>query len=267
MAMMPVSSKSEDTEMNIDGTSALVTGSGSGLGEATARRLAELGAKVAVVDIDLDRAKAVASDIGGLAIAGDVSSADGMRSVFDQVSGTHGMARIVVNCAGIGTAGRIVGRDGPLPLADFEKVMRVNLLGTFNVMRLGAAAMQALDPLTDGERGVIVNTASVAAFEGQIGQAAYSASKGGIVSMTLPAAREFAKFGIRVNVIAPGIFLTPLLYSLPDEVQTALGAGIPFPNRLGDPIEFAETVRFCVETRYLNGETIRLDGATRLAPK
>lgn len=253
--------------MQINGTSALVTGGGSGLGEATARRLADLGAKVAILDVDEARAGTVASEIGGQAFRADVASESDVSAALDALAGTHGSPRIVVNCAGIGTAGRIVGREGPLPLADFERVIRVNLTGTFNVMRLTAAAMQALDALEDGERGVVINTASVAAFEGQVGQAAYSASKGGIVAMSLPAAREFAKTGIRVNVIAPGIFLTPLLKSLPEEVQTSLAAGIPFPTRLGDPGEFAEAVRFAVETRYLNGETIRLDGATRMAPK
>lgn len=253
--------------MNIRGNTALVTGGGSGLGEATARHLAALGASVAIVDMNPDRAEAVAAEIGGVAIPGDVSSDADMNRAFATVAAQIGAPRIVVNCAGIGTAERIVGRDGPMPLERFERVIRVNLLGTFNVMRLAAAGMQALDATIDGERGVIVNTASVAAYEGQIGQAAYSASKGGIVAMGLPAAREFARFGIRVNTIAPGIFLTPLLATLPEEAQTSLAAGIPFPNRLGDPVEFAETVRFCVETRYLNGETIRLDGATRLAPK
>lgn len=253
--------------MIIDGTSALVTGAGSGLGEATARRLAGLGARVAVVDLDGARANAVAGDIGGQAVAGDVADADAMAAAFGSLAESQGSPRIVVNCAGIGTAGRIVGRDGPMPLDAFERVIRVNLAGSFNVMRLAAAGMQALDPQVDGERGVIVNTASVAAFEGQIGQAAYAASKGGIVSMTLPAAREFARFGIRVNVIAPGIFLTPLLHTLPEEAQKSLAAGIPFPSRLGDPGEFADAVRFCVENRYLNGETIRLDGAARLAPR
>lgn len=253
--------------MRIEGTSALVTGGGSGLGEATARSLAFYGAKVAILDLDEDRAKAVASEIGGVAARADVSSEAEVLSALAAATEAHSAPRILVNCAGIGEAGRIVGREGPLPLANFERVIRVNLVGTFNVMRLAAAQMQGLDPDEGGERGVIVNTASVAAFEGQIGQAAYSASKGGIVAMSLPAAREFAKSGIRVNAIAPGIFLTPLLKSLPDEVQTSLAAGIPFPPRLGDPAEFASTVRFCVENGYLNGEVIRVDGATRMAPK
>jgi NAD(P)-dependent dehydrogenase (short-subunit alcohol dehydrogenase family) len=253
--------------MKIDGTSALVTGAGSGLGEATARHLASLGGRVAVLDRDADRASKVAGEIGGLPMVADVADDAAMSAVFAELAVGQGSPRIVVNCAGIGTAGRIVGRDGPLPLGDFEKVVRVNLTGTFNVMRLAAAAMQGLEPMEDGERGVVVNTASVAAFEGQIGQAAYSASKGGIVAMTLPAAREFARFGARVNVIAPGIFLTPLLATLPEEVQVSLAQDIPFPARLGDPSEFADAVRFCIENRYLNGETIRLDGAARLKAK
>lgn len=253
--------------MRIAGTSALVTGGASGLGEATARRLAALGARVAVCDLNAEGADRLAADIGGIPVAADVADEAALSGALDRVTAAQGVPRIVVNCAGIGTAGRIVGRDGPLPLETFERVLRVNLIGTFNVMRLSAARMQDLDPDADGERGVIVNTASVAAFEGQIGQAAYAASKGGIVSMTLPAAREFARVGIRVNVIAPGIFMTPLLHTLPEDAQKALAADIPFPSRLGDPAEFAETVRFCVETRYLNAETIRLDGAVRLKAK
>ena len=253
--------------MQIDKTSAVITGGGSGLGEATARKLAGLGARVAIIDLDGEKAQAVAAEIGGRAETADVADADAVGAALDRISAAQGAPRIIVNCAGIGVAGRIVGREGAQPLADFEKVIRVNLTGTFNVMRLTAERLLAEEPLDDGERGIIVNTASVAAFEGQIGQAAYSASKGGIVSMTLPAAREFARHGIRVNVVAPGIFLTPLLHTLPQEVQTALAADIPFPNRLGNPDEFAETVRFCVENRYLNGEVIRLDGATRLKPK
>lgn len=253
--------------MRIEGTSAFVTGAGSGLGEATARHLSELGAKLAVFDIDADKAEAVASDIDGLAFAGDVASDKDVESAFARMSEAQGVPRIVVNCAGIGVAGRIVGRDGPMPLSDFERVIRVNLTGTFNVMRVAANAMAALNADDDGERGTIVNTASVAAFEGQIGQAAYSASKGGIVAMSLPAAREFARFGVRVNVIAPGIFLTPLLRSLPDDVQASLAASIPFPSRLGQPSEFAQAAAFCITMGYLNGEVIRLDGGTRLAPR
>ena len=179
----------------------------------------------------------------------------------------HGPARILVNCAGVGPAKRIVGRDGPMPLADFERVIAINLIGTFNMLRLAAADMAPLPPLEDGERGVIVSTASVAAFEGQIGQAAYASSKGGVAALTMPAAREFAQMGVRVLAIAPGIFATPMLRALPQDVQDSLGASVPFPKRLGAPSEFAELVLHCVRNGYLNGEVIRLDGALRMAPR
>ncbi len=250
--------------MQIQGCSALVTGAGSGLGEATARMLAARGARVAVFDRDADKGRAVAEAIGGLACAGDVTSEGDVNAALDAVDAAQGAPRIVVNCAGIGTAGRVLGRDGPLPLAEFERTVRVNLVGSFNVLRLTVARMAALEPQADGERGVVVNTASVAAFDGQIGQAAYSASKGGIVGMSLPIARELARIGVRVNVIAPGIFLTPLLFTLPEEAQKALAADIPFPQRLGDPAEFADAVCFMVENRYVNGECLRLDGSARL---
>lgn len=253
--------------MKFNDISALVTGGGSGLGKATAQMLADTGADVAVLDIDEDSAQNVANEIGGIALTADVSCDDAMVAALDQLREMQGDARIVVNCAGIGPAARIVGRDGPLALANFQKCININLGGTFNVMRLTAHRMSLLEPFNGGARGVIVNTASVAAFEGQIGQTAYAASKGGIVAMTLPAAREFAQFGIRVNVVAPGIFLTPLLQGLPEDAQTSLAKGIPFPSRLGQPSEFAQTVKFCVENDYLNGEVIRLDGATRLAPR
>ena len=249
--------------MRIDGTAALVTGGASGLGAATARMLAAAGADVTILDRDGAGAAETAQAIGGRASEGDVASeADVVRALDGGAP-----PRIVVNCAGIGPPRRIVGRDGPHPLDAFEQVVRVNLTGTFNVMRLAAERLLAMEPLEGGTRGVIVNTASVAATEGQIGQAAYAASKGGIVAMTLPAAREFARAGLRVNTIAPGIFRTPLLASLPDEAQQSLGAQVPFPSRLGDPAEFAAAVRFAVETEYLNGETIRLDGAIRMQPK
>ena len=253
--------------MNLDGTSALVTGGASGLGEAAARALAEAGARVAVLDRSADRAHEVAAAIGGIASEADVTSEEGVGRALDAATEAHGAPRVVVNCAGIATGARLLGRDGPMPLDEFRRTIEVNLIGTFNVMRLAAARMESLEPLEDGERGAIVNTASVAAHEGQIGQATYSASKGGIVAMSLPVARELARVGIRVNAIAPGIFLTPLLQTLPEEVQTSLAAGIPYPRRLGDPAEFAQAVLFCVRTRYLNAECIRLDGATRLAPK
>jgi NAD(P)-dependent dehydrogenase (short-subunit alcohol dehydrogenase family) len=253
--------------MEIAEQAAIVTGGGSGLGAATARALAAAGAKVAVLDVNEKAAAEVASEIGGLAIACDVTSSEDVEAALKKAAAVHGAARILVNCAGIGPAKRIVGRDGPMPLAEFERVIRVNLIGTFNCLRLVAAGMQTLDPLADGERGVIVSTASVAAFEGQIGQAAYSASKGGVAALTMPAAREFAQFGIRVLAIAPGIFRTPMLLSLPQPAQDSLGASVPFPKRLGEPSEFAELVLHMVRNRYLNGEVVRLDGALRMAPR
>jgi NAD(P)-dependent dehydrogenase (short-subunit alcohol dehydrogenase family) len=253
--------------MNPKGHAALVTGGGSGLGAAAARKLAAAGAKVAVLDINIASAQAIADEIGGIPIGCDVTDADAMAAGLTAARAMHGPARILVNCAGIGPAQRIVGKDGPMPLEAFSRVIAINLIGTFNAMRLAAAAMQPLDPLEDGERGVIVSTASVAAFEGQVGQAAYAASKGGVVSLTLPAAREFAQFGIRVNAIAPGIFATPMLQALPEEVQTSLAAAVPFPKLLGRPEQFADLVLHIVENRYLNGEVIRLDGALRMAPR
>ncbi|HYW55178.1 MAG TPA: SDR family NAD(P)-dependent oxidoreductase [Dongiaceae bacterium] len=253
--------------MNVAGTAAIVTGGASGLGAATARRLAALGAKVGVLDRDAARAQSVAAEIGGIAAPCDVSDADAVTAALAAVRAQHGDARIVVNCAGIGTARRVIGRDGPMPLPDFERVVRVNLIGTFNVIRLAAAPMTALEPLDTGERGVIVMTASVAAFEGQVGQAAYAASKGGIVALTLPLARELAQFGVRVVTIAPGLFETPLLGELPPEAQAALGASIPFPKRLGTADEYAQLVVACCENAYVNGETIRLDGALRMPPR
>ena len=253
--------------MRIADTAAVVTGGASGLGAATARRLAALGARVAVLDRDAERAGAVAREIGGTAAACDVADADGVAAALDRVREAIGVARIVVNCAGIGTARRMLGRDGPMPLPDFERVVRVNLLGTFNVTRLATAPISTLDPLEHGERGVVVMTASVAAFEGQIGQAAYAASKGGIVALTLPLARELAQFGVRVVTIAPGLFETPLLGELPPDAQASLGASIPFPKRLGDANEYAHLVVAICENTFLNGETIRLDGALRMAPR
>jgi NAD(P)-dependent dehydrogenase (short-subunit alcohol dehydrogenase family) len=253
--------------MQMAGQAALVTGGGSGLGAATAAMLAEAGCRVAVLDRDAARAEEVAGRIGGLAVTCDVTDEAGAADAVATAAARHGAARILVNCAGIGTAARIVGRDGAMPLAAFERVIRVNLIGTFNLLRLAATGMSTLDPLADGERGVIVNTASIAAYDGQVGQAAYAASKGGIVALTLPAARELARFGVRVMTIAPGLFATPLLAELPVEVQRSLGDSIPFPARLGQPAEFAAMVRTCVENPFLNGETIRLDGALRMAPR
>ncbi|WP_373353614.1 SDR family NAD(P)-dependent oxidoreductase [Pseudoroseicyclus sp. CXY001] len=252
--------------MKIEGTSALVTGGASGLGAATARMLAREGAKVTVVDRNEGGAIDLAKEIGGHGLAVDVTSSELVWAAFNVASEAFGVPRIVVNCAGIGGASRIVGRDGVMPLSDFEKVIRVNLIGTFNVMRIAAHQISLTDGPT-GCKGVIINTASVAAFEGQIGQAAYAASKGGIVSMALPAARELARFAIRVNTIAPGIFRTPLLDGLPEEAQDALARTITGPVRLGEPEEYAHTVKYMVENDYLNGEVIRLDAATRLPPK
>ena len=253
--------------MNIKGMAAVVTGAGSGLGAATAEKLAAEGARVTCVDLNGGAAEATAKRIGGLAIAGDVADSAGMEAAFATARAAHGPCRILVNCAGIGVAKRVVGRDGPMPLADFERVIRVNLIGTFNMMRLAGAEMSKADPLEDGERGVIISTASVAAFEGQVGQAAYSASKGGIAALTLPVARELASFGVRVLTIAPGLFLTPLMSTLPEDVQKSLGDSIPFPRRLGGAAEFASLVAHMVENAYLNGEIVRLDGALRLPPK
>lgn len=253
--------------MKIEGSSALVTGGGSGLGAATAKLLAQRGAVVHVFDRNRDAAQAVATEIGGVALAGDVTSEVDAAAALDVANEAGDGLRILVNCAGIGVAARILGKAGTMPLADFEAVVRVNLIGSFNMLRLAAERMAALPERDDKARGVIVNTASVAAFEGQIGQAAYAASKGGIVSMALPAAREFARVGIRVNTVAPGIFLTPLLHNLPEDAQQSLAAAIPYPSRLGDPAEFADAVRFAIENQYLNGEVIRLDGAIRMQPK
>jgi NAD(P)-dependent dehydrogenase (short-subunit alcohol dehydrogenase family) len=253
--------------MNIQGHAAVVTGAASGLGAASATELARAGAKVACFDVDLDGARAVAQKIGGHVVRCDVTNAEQAASALAEASGRHGVARILVHCAGVGPAKRIVGREGPMPLADFERVININLNGTFNMMRLAAAAMHGLSPLAEEERGVIITTASVAAFEGQIGQAAYASSKGGVAALTLPAARELAQFGIRVVCIAPGIFETPMLRALPDEAQKSLAAAVPFPKALGRPDQFASVVRQIVENTYLNGEVIRLDGALRLAPR
>ena len=253
--------------MEIKGHSAIVTGAGSGLGAGVAHALAGAGAKVAVLDINEEAARATAQALGGLAIVCDVRDAASAEAAIATARDAHGVARVLVNCAGVGTPGRAVGRDGPLPLAEFEKVVGINLVGTFNLTRLAASDMFGLDPLADDERGVIVNTASVAAFDGQIGQPAYAASKGGVAAMTLPLAREFSSKGIRVMTIAPGIFSTPMLRGLSQEVQDALGQSVPFPKRLGQPEEFAALVMHIVANTMLNGEVIRLDGAIRMAPK
>lgn len=253
--------------MDVRGNAVIVTGGGSGLGAATARALAKAGARVAVLDINVDQAKAIATEIGGLAVACNVADAEAAEAAVAAAADAHGDARILVNCAGIADAGRVVGRDGPHDLALFRRVVEVNLIGSFNLMRLVADRASRLEPLSDGERGVVISTASVAAFDGQIGQTAYAASKGGIHAMTLPAARELARFGIRVMTIAPGIFATPMLLGMAPEVQQSLGASIPFPSRLGTPEEYAALVLHIVGNVMLNGETIRLDGAIRMPPK
>lgn len=254
--------------MNIDGQAAIVTGGASGLGAATARELARRGAKVAVLDRNADGAAAVAAEIGGIGLACDITATDSVVQALAAAREAHGPARILMNIAGIGTARRIVGKDGsPAPLEDFQRVVNVNLVGTYNVTRLAVAEMIQLETLADGERGVIVCTASVAAFDGQVGQEAYAASKGGLVSMTLPLARDLAQFGVRVCTIAPGLFLTPLMAELPQPVQESLAASIPFPKRLGKPEEFAHLAASIVENLSLNGEVIRLDGALRMAPR
>jgi NAD(P)-dependent dehydrogenase (short-subunit alcohol dehydrogenase family) len=254
--------------MNIQGQAALVTGGGSGLGEATARELARLGAKVAVLDVNLENAQRVAQEIGGMAVACDVTSPESVQAAIDAAAAAHGPARILMQIAGIGSAKRVIGKDGsPAPLDDFIKVVNVNLIGTYNVARLFAAACAKLAPMEDGERGAMVFTASVAAFDGQVGQQAYSASKGGVVGMTLPMARDLAQHGIRVCTVAPGLFATPLMKTLPEPVQQSLAASIPFPARLGKPSEFAELACHIVSNGHLNGEVIRLDGALRMAPR
>ena len=254
--------------MKIEGQAALVTGGASGLGEATARELARLGAKVAVLDVNAALAEKVAAEIGGVACQCDITSTDSLQAAFDKVTSTLGPARILMNIAGIGTAKRVVGKDGtPAPLEDFARVVNVNLIGSYNISRLFAADCVKLPALDDGERGVMMFTASVAAFDGQVGQQAYSASKGGLVGMTLPMARDLAQHGIRVCTVAPGLFATPLMKELPQEVQASLASSIPFPKRLGKPEEFAQRACHIVSNGHLNGEVIRLDGALRMAPR
>jgi NAD(P)-dependent dehydrogenase (short-subunit alcohol dehydrogenase family) len=253
--------------MQLKDQAAIVTGGASGLGAATARRLASLGAKVAVFDLNTKLAEAVAAEIKGVAVTCNVSDAASAEAAVAAAEKAHGPARVLVNCAGIGVAKRVIGKEGPMPFADFDRVIQVNLNGTFNMIRVATTAMSKLEPLATGERGVVVNTASVAAYDGQIGQAAYSASKGGIVGMTLPIARELAQFGIRVLTIAPGLFLTPLLANLPQEAQDSLAAAIPFPRRLGQADEFASLAAHMIDNPYLNGEVVRLDGALRMAPR
>lgn len=253
--------------MDAKGQAAIVTGGASGLGAATARALAAAGAQVAIFDVNEAEATAVAREIGGLPASCDVADTDSAGRAVAIAKAAHGPARILVTCAGIAPAGRIVGRDGPMALEAFQRVIDVNLVGSFNVMRLVANDLLKLPPLADGERGVMVLTASIAAWEGQIGQAAYAASKAAIAGLTLPAAREFAAFGIRVCTIAPGLFATPMLRGFPQAVQDSLAASVPFPARLGRPEEFAKLVLHIIDNPMLNGEVIRLDGAIRMPPK
>jgi NAD(P)-dependent dehydrogenase (short-subunit alcohol dehydrogenase family) len=254
--------------MNIQGQAALVTGGASGLGEATARELARLGAKVAVLDVNMELAEKVAAEIGGVACQCDITNAESATAAIRKATEKHGPARILMNIAGIGTAKRVVQKDGsPAPLEDFARVVNINLVGTYNMSRLFAAECAKLPPLEDNERGVMMFTASVAAFDGQVGQQAYSASKGGLVGMTLPMARDLAQHGIRVCTVAPGLFATPLMKQLPEPVQQSLAASIPFPSRLGKPEEFAQLACHIVTNTHLNGEVIRLDGALRMAPR
>ena len=259
--------------MKIDGVAAVVTGGASGLGEATARALAAKGAKVAIFDRDADKGGAVAADIGGIFCEVDVTSDEKVAAAFDKARAAHGQERILVNCAGVANAAKTVGRDKETkepkryPMNQFELAIGINLIGSFRCIAYSAFGMVSADPLEDGERGVIINTASVAAEDGQIGQAAYSASKGGVVGMTLPIARDLMSEGIRVNTILPGIFNTPLMNAAPDAVKEALAASVPFPKRLGNAEEYAQLAMCMIENGYFNGEDVRLDGAIRMAPR
>lgn len=252
--------------MKLSGNAVIVTGGGSGLGEATVKLLQAKGAKVSIFDIN-PRGVEVAKNTGAIFYECDVTSSEQVENCLKQSTAEQGAPRVLVSCAGIAPGKRMVGRDGPQALGDFEKVIRVNLIGTFNVMRVVAEAIMKHEPDEEGERGVIINTASIAAYDGQIGQTAYAASKGGIVAMTLPAARELAKFGVRVNTIAPGIMGTPMMAGMPQEIQDSLAKQIPFPSRLGKPEEFAALVEHIVSNTLINGEVIRLDGAIRMQPK
>lgn len=255
--------------MQLDKVKAVITGGASGLGHAVAQHFVANGGKVALLDVNEEKGHAAAKELGDAArfFKTDVTSEEGVVANITSAHEAMGGLNVVMNCAGILGAGRVLGKQGAMKLANFQSTVMVNLVGSFNVAKAGAALMQNNDPGDDGERGVIVNTASVAAYEGQIGQAAYSASKGGVVSMTLPMARELSRFGIRVMTIAPGIFWTPMVDGMPPQVQESLSASIPFPSRLGKPEEFAHTVAFILDNRYINGSVIRLDGAVRLAPK
>jgi NAD(P)-dependent dehydrogenase (short-subunit alcohol dehydrogenase family) len=253
--------------MELNGIGALVTGGASGLGEATARELSARGARVAIVDLNQERGPQLAEELGGLFTTADVTDEERVSAAIEEAVDAFDGLRLAVSCAGIGWAERTVGREGPAKLAPFETVVRVNLIGTFNVLRLSAAAMAQNEPGPEGVRGAVVMTASIAAFDGQIGQTAYAASKGGVVGLTLPAARDLARLGIRVCAIAPGLFDTPLLAGLPEEARAALGAQIPFPSRLGRPEEYAQLACQIAENEMLNGEVVRLDGALRMPPR
>ena len=253
--------------MDVKGQAAIVTGGASGLGGATASALAAAGAKVAVFDVQEEAGRKKAAELGGIFVKCNVADAAEAEAAVKTVVEKLGAPRVAVNCAGIGRAARTISKTGPHDLAMFSQVIAVNLIGTFNIIRLAAWAMSQGEPMVDGERGVIVNTASVAAYDGQIGQAAYSASKGGVVGMTLPIARDLSSVGVRVCTIAPGLFLTPMMMGLPPEAQKSLGASVPFPQRLGDPAEYASLAMHIVANRMLNGEVIRLDGAIRMAPR
>ncbi len=253
--------------MHIKGSVFLVTGGASGLGEATARMAAENGARVVIADMQAEAGEKVAKELGGRFVKCDVTAEADGKAAVDAAVKEFGGLHVLVNCAGIGSAERTIGKDAPHDLARFTRTVSVNLIGTFNMIRLAAYAMAQAVPNASGERGVIINTASVAAYDGQIGQAAYSASKGGVVGMTLPIARDLSRNGIRVCTIAPGLFLTPMLLGLPKEAQDSLGKQVPFPSRLGRPVEYAQLARHIVENEMLNGEVIRLDGAIRMAPK
>jgi NAD(P)-dependent dehydrogenase (short-subunit alcohol dehydrogenase family) len=253
--------------LRIEGSSAIVFGGASGLGEATARRLHAEGAVVTVADINAEKGAALASELGVEFASCDVREETQVQAAAEQAARAAGGLRIAVCCAGTGWAQKVASSKGPHPLMPFETIISINLIGTFNALRFAAQAMISNEQLDDGERGVCVNTASIAAFDGQVGQIAYSASKGGVVAMTLPAARDLAQYGIRVNTIAPGLFDTPLLAALPEEARQKLGAGVPYPQRLGQPAEYAQLACQIVENRMLNGETIRLDGALRMPPR
>jgi NAD(P)-dependent dehydrogenase (short-subunit alcohol dehydrogenase family) len=253
--------------MQLDQVKAVVTGGASGLGFAVAKHLAAHGGKVALLDVNDEKGNASAAEIGATYFRADVTNEEGVAATLKDAHAKLGGLNVLVNCAGILGSGRVLGKEGPMPLKTFATTVTVNLIGSFNVSKAAANLMQQNEPGEDGERGVIVNTASVAAYEGQIGQAAYSASKGGVVGMTLPMAREFARIGVRVMTIAPGVFHTPMVDGMPEQVYQSLCAQVPYPSRLGKPEEYADTVAFILQNRYLNGETIRIDGAIRLAPK